>query len=137
MRPARATPPATPPPRGAAPLRVRRATRDRARERARQLRLYGAAFPWRTIRGQECSGYWPAGTAAVHIGADIADAVPSYPAATGDDAFEHEVGLELLVETARLWCSLGHYDAEGGFRIVGVSGPDPWSGPARHHGPPK
>ena len=35
----------------------------------------GAAFPWRTIRGQECSGYWPAGTAAFHINADIADAV--------------------------------------------------------------
>jgi alpha,alpha-trehalose phosphorylase len=108
-------------------LRWRHATLDLARERARQLRLYGAAFPWRTIRGQECSGYWPAGTAAFHIGADIADAVASYHAATGDDAFEHEVGLELLVETARLWCSLGHYDAEGGFRIDGVTGPDEYS----------
>ena len=39
------------------------------------LGLRGAAFPWRTIRGQECSAYWPAGTAAFHIGADIADAV--------------------------------------------------------------
>ena len=27
--------------------------------------LAGAAFPWRTIRGQECSGYWPAGTAGL------------------------------------------------------------------------
>ena len=33
---------------------------------------HGAAFPWRTIRGQECSAYWPAGTAAFHINADIA-----------------------------------------------------------------
>ena len=40
--------------------------------------LQGAAFPWRTIRGQECSGYWPAGTAAFHINADIADAVLRY-----------------------------------------------------------
>ena len=47
-------------------------------ERAKQLGLAGAAFPWRTIRGQECSGYWPAGTAAFHIGADIADAVVRY-----------------------------------------------------------
>ena len=38
----------------------------------------GAAFPWRTIRGEECSGYWPAGTAAFHINADIADAVVRY-----------------------------------------------------------
>src|SRR5262249_49600551 len=44
-------------------LRWRHATLDLARERAEQLGLHGAAFPWRTIRGQECSGYWPAGTA--------------------------------------------------------------------------
>ena len=37
--------------------------------------------------------------------------------ATGDEAFEREVGLELLVETARLWRSLGHHDSEGRFRI--------------------
>ena len=46
-------------------------------ERAQQLGLQGAAFPWRTINGEECSGYWPASTAAVHINADIADAVPA------------------------------------------------------------
>ena len=50
-------------------LRWRHSTLDLARERARQLGLAGAAFPWRTIRGQECSGYWPAGTAAFHIAA--------------------------------------------------------------------
>src|SRR4029077_6792288 len=80
-------------------LRWRHATLDLAREHAGQLGLEGAAFPWRTIRGQECSGYWPAGTAAFHIGADIADAVQRYYDATLDDAFDREVGLELLVET--------------------------------------
>jgi alpha,alpha-trehalose phosphorylase len=108
-------------------LRWRHATLDLARDRAGQLRLAGAAFPWRTIRGQECSGYWPAGTAAFHIGADIADAVARYRAATADDDFEREAGLELLVETARLWCSLGHHDAEDRFRIDGVTGPDEYS----------
>ena len=108
-------------------LRWRHATLDLARERARQLRLAGAAFPWRTIRGQECSGYWPAGTAAFHIDADIADAVARYRAATDDDEFEREAGLELLVETARLWCSLGQHDTEGRFRIDGVTGPDEYS----------
>jgi alpha,alpha-trehalose phosphorylase len=34
------------------------------------------------------------------------------------------VGLELLVETARLWRSLGHHDPQGQFRIDGVTGPD-------------
>src|SRR5205814_708930 len=108
-------------------LRWRHATLDLARERAGQLGLEGAAFPWRTIRGHECSGYWPAGTAGFHIGADIADAVVRYQNATADEDFECEVGLELLVETARLWRSLGHHDAMGRFRIDGVTGPDEYS----------
>jgi alpha,alpha-trehalose phosphorylase len=98
-----------------------------ARERAKVLGLEGAAFPWRTIQGQECSGFWPAGTAAFHVKAAIADAVVRYQAASGDDAFEREAGLELLVETARLWLSLGHYDHAGRFRIDGVTGPDEYS----------
>jgi alpha,alpha-trehalose phosphorylase len=108
-------------------LRWRHETLDLARERARQLGLGGAVFPWRTIRGRESSGYWPAGTAAFHIGGDIADAVTRYLGATGDEDFELEVGLELLVETARLWRSLGHHDPQGRFRIDGVTGPDEYS----------
>ena len=108
-------------------LRWRHATLGLARDRAKLLGFEGATFPWRTIDGRECSGYWPAGTAAFHIGADIADAVGRYQAATDDPAFERETGLELLVETARLWRSLGHHDARGRFRIDGVTGPDEYS----------
>ena len=108
-------------------LRWRHTTLELARARAGLLRLEGAAFPWRTIRGEECSGYWPASTAAFHINADIADAVRRYIAATGDVEFERGPGLELLVETARLWRSLGHHDAEGRFRIDGVTGPDEYT----------
>jgi alpha,alpha-trehalose phosphorylase len=108
-------------------LRWRRETLDQARERAVQLGLSGAAFPWRTITGRECSGYWPAGTAAFHINADIAGAVLRYQRAADDPAFERDVGLPLLVETARLWESLGHIDLNGDFRIPGVTGPDEYS----------
>jgi alpha,alpha-trehalose phosphorylase len=108
-------------------LRWRHSTLDNARRRAAQLGLKGAAFPWRTIQGDECSGYWPAGTAAFHIGADIAHAVTRYLAATEDEEFARDYGLELLVETARLWRSLGHHDAQGRFRIDGVTGPDEYS----------
>jgi alpha,alpha-trehalose phosphorylase len=108
-------------------LRWRHSTLDHAKARAEQLGLAGAAFPWRTIEGDECSGYWPAGTAAFHIGADIAHAVIRYLEATEDEEFAREVGLELLVETARLWISLGHHDAQGRFRIDGVTGPDEYS----------
>ncbi|MHB1570187.1 MAG: glycoside hydrolase family 65 protein [Solirubrobacteraceae bacterium] len=108
-------------------LRWRQSTLELAREHARTLGLRGAAFPWRTIRGQECSGYWPAGTAAFHINADIADAVIRYQGAVEDPEFERDTGTELLVETARMWRSLGHHDATGAFRIDGVTGPDEYS----------
>ncbi len=100
---------------------------DAARERAAQLDLDGAAMPWRTIHGEECSGYWPAGTAAFHVNASVAAAVRRYIQVTGDDEFEREYGCELLVETARLWRSLGHHDEFGAFRIEGVTGPDEYS----------
>jgi alpha,alpha-trehalose phosphorylase len=98
-----------------------------AQARAQELHLDGAAFPWRTIHGEECSGYWPAGTAAFHINADVADAARRYVAATGDDVFEANEGFDLLVETARLWACLGHHDSAGRFRIDGVTGPDEYS----------
>jgi alpha,alpha-trehalose phosphorylase len=101
-----------------------------ARQRAADLGLAGAAYPWRTIRGQECSGYWPAGTAAFHVNADVADAALRYVDATEDLSFERDTASELLVETARLWRSLGHYDTRGQFRIDGVTGPDEYSATA-------
>ena len=105
----------------------RHSTLAQAKERARQLGLEGAAFPWRTISGQECSGYWPAGTAAFHVNADIAAAVVRYLEATGDEEFEKATAFDLLVATARLWRSLGHHDHEGRFRVDGVTGPDEYS----------
>ncbi|WP_432173261.1 glycoside hydrolase family 65 protein [Streptomyces sp. Tue6028] len=108
-------------------LRWRHNTLPAARERAAQLGLRGAAFPWRTIAGSEGSAYWPAGTAAFHVNADIADAVVRYTTVTGDEGFERDTGVELLVETARLWRSLGHHDFQGKFHIDGVTGPDEYS----------
>ena len=108
-------------------LEWRHSTLDSARERARQLGLRGAALPWRTIHGEECSGYWPAGTAAFHVNAAVAAAVRRYVTVSGDLEFERRVGCELLVETARLWASLGYHDERGDFRIDGVTGPDEYS----------
>ncbi|MFJ4526388.1 glycoside hydrolase family 65 protein [Streptomyces sp. NPDC088810] len=115
----------------ASALRWRHRMLPAARERASQLGLSGAAFPWRTIDGAESSAYWPAGTAAFHINADIAMAAVRYVMVTGDEDFERREGLDLLVDTARLWRSLGHHDAEGVFHIDGVTGPDEYSAIAR------
>jgi alpha,alpha-trehalose phosphorylase len=117
----------TQPTAAADPLRWRLLTLPIALDRARELGLDGAAFPWRTLRGWESSGYWPAGTAAFHVNAAIADAVVRYLDATDDQDFEREVGAELLIQTARLWRSVGHHDTDGNFRIDGVTGPDEYS----------
>jgi alpha,alpha-trehalose phosphorylase len=108
-------------------LRWRHSILPQARLRAEQLGLGGVAFPWRTIAGAECSAYWPAGTAAFHVSADIADAVVRYVAATGDQHFLEDVGVDLLVGTARMWVSLGYFADSGEFRIDGVTGPDEYS----------
>ncbi len=118
---------ATAPTAAADALRWRHATLDLAKERAAMLRLEGAAFPWRTIRGQECSAYWPAGTAAMHINADIAVAAARHMWWSDDEDFGRDCALPLLVETARLWMSLGYYGPDKLFHIDGVTGPDEYT----------
>jgi alpha,alpha-trehalose phosphorylase len=118
---------ATAPEAAADALRWRHATLDQARERAATLNLAGAAFPWRTIRGQECSAYWPAGTAAMHVNADIAAATARYVRWSGEDDFERDHAVPLLVETARLWLDLGYDGDDGRFHIDGVTGPDEYT----------
>lgn len=86
----------------------------------------GALYPWRTIMGKECSGYFPSGTAAYHINGAIAYAVISYYLATGDIEFLAQMGEEMLIETARLWMDTGNYH-NGRFEIHEVTGPDEYT----------
>ncbi len=111
-------------------LEFRYGTLDRARERARQMsHPRGTLFPWRTINGEECSAYYPGGTAQYHINADIAFAVKRYMEATDDQDFMIRSGAELLFETARLWEDLGDYiPAKGNkFCLNCVTGPDEYT----------
>src|SRR6185312_8287925 len=112
-------------------LRWRATTLPLAQDRAAELGLAGACFPWRTIRGQECSAYWPAGTAAWHVSADVAMAFEQYRLVTGDEELEAECGLAVLVETARMWRSLGHHDRHGVWHLDGVTGPDEYTAVVR------
>ena len=112
-------------------LRWRASTLDLARARAAELDLAGASFPWRTIRGEECSAYWPAGTAAWHVNADIAMAFERYRIVTGDQSLEEDCGLAVLVDTARLWMSIGHHDRHGVWHLDGVTGPDEYTAVVR------
>lgn len=111
-------------------LEYRYFTLDKARERARQLsHKRGALYPWRTINGEECSAYFPGGTAQYHIDGDIAYAVKRYAESSQDMEFMVNCGAEILFETARLWADLGAFiEKKGGrFCIDGVTGPDEYT----------
>ncbi|MFA6300150.1 MAG: glycosyl hydrolase family 65 protein, partial [Nocardioides sp.] len=100
-----------------------------ARARAREMAQSGALFPWRTINGEEASAYYAAGSAQVHIDADIAYALMKYVEASGDLGFLVRDGVDILVETARMWAELGFWRSNGvrSFHIHGVTGPDEYT----------
>ncbi len=100
---------------------------DYARENARILgHKKGALYPWRTIMGKECSGYFPGGGAQYHISGDIAHSVIAYYLATKDIKTIKDMGAEIVFETARLWIDVGNYH-EGIFYINDVTGPDEYT----------
>ncbi|WP_084105953.1 glycoside hydrolase family 65 protein [Demequina sp. NBRC 110056] len=112
-------------------LRYRYRMLGMAEKRAAELAQNGALFPWRTINGEEASAYYAAGTAQYHIDADIAYAIDKYVRATGDDDFLAREGIDILVQTARMWADLGFWRQIPGngesFRIHGVTGPDEYT----------
>ncbi|MCR2799666.1 glycosyl hydrolase family 65 protein [Microbacterium sp. zg-Y818] len=120
-------------------LRMRYLMLPAARKRAAQLNEAGALYPWRTINGEEASAYYAAGTAQYHINADVCFALAKYVRATGDVDFLYTEGIDIAVETARLWATLGfwrtsdgiHDDDDDGdgdsFHIHGVTGPDEYT----------
>ncbi|QBI04179.1 glycoside hydrolase family 65 protein [Pseudoduganella albidiflava] len=109
-------------------LEYRWAGLEAARRRARQMsHPKGALYPWRTIAGEECSAYFPAGTAQYHINADIAYSIRQYLDATGDDDWMRAHGAEIVMETARIWLGIGSIDRHGRFVINEVTGPDEYT----------
>jgi alpha,alpha-trehalose phosphorylase len=111
-------------------LMYRHGTLDRARAHAREMNhARGALYAWRTISGDECSAYFPSGSAQYHINAAVAWAIRHYVDASGDDAFLRDVGAEMLFETARIWLDIGHFNPRrgGAFCIHDVTGPDEYT----------
>lgn len=111
-------------------LLYRYRTLDHARRHARELdHPRGALYAWRTISGDECSSYFPSGSAQYHINAAVAWAIRLYVDASGDEAFLLAHGAEMLFETARIWLQIGHFSArhDGAFCIHEVTGPDEYS----------
>jgi alpha,alpha-trehalose phosphorylase len=88
----------------------------------------GALYPWRTIAGDEGSGYFPSGSAQYHINAAIAFALRLHHLG-GQGAPIPIQDAELLFETARVWMQVGHYSPAraGAYCIYAVTGPDEYS----------
>ncbi|WP_234411278.1 beta-phosphoglucomutase [Rhodanobacter thiooxydans] len=111
-------------------LAYRHRTLGHARRHARELNhLRGALYAWRTISGDECSAYFPGGSAQYHINAAVAWATRLYVDASGDQAFMLEGGAEIIFETARIWLQIGHFNPRrgGAFCIHEVTGPDEYT----------
>ena len=86
----------------------------------------GAAYPWRTISGRESSGYVPAGTAQYHLNADIAWSFIRHWQLTGDVEFLFEEAAEVVIQTARIFHTIGNF-TDDGFHIHSVTGPDEYT----------
>lgn len=120
----------TSPERARSMLQYRVNTLDRARNHAREMNHpAGALYAWRTISGDECSAYFPSGSAQYHINAAIAFALRLYVESSGDVDFLVRGGAEVLFETARLWHHVGNYNPRrgGAFCICQVTGPDEYT----------
>lgn len=59
-----------------------------------------------------------------HITADVAFGVWQYYEATKDEAFLEQYGYEIILDTARFWCSRLEEDPDGSLHIRDVIGPD-------------
>jgi len=120
----------TQPERAKALLQYRVSILEKAKKRAQELGQQGALFAWRTIDGVETSAYYPAGTAQLHINADIAYAFQLYERVTGDRDFIQIDGASVIFETAKFWLSYGDFSERDGvsvFNINGVTGPDEYT----------
>lgn len=110
---------------------------DEARALARESGYEGAMFPWQSGSGggeetqvvhlNPNSGSWDpdASHNQRHVSAAIFYNIWRYYEASGDDEFLHEYGAEMMVEIARFWASIAHFNpARGKYEIHGVMGPD-------------
>ncbi|MDQ4009260.1 MAG: glycoside hydrolase family 65 protein [Actinomycetota bacterium] len=108
-----------------------------ARAAAREAGYRGAMFPWQSgsdgseetqvVHLNPLSGQWHPDHShnQRHVNAAIFYNVWQYYQATDDLTFLRDYGAELMLEIARFWASIAHYNPERDrFEIHGVMGPD-------------
>jgi trehalose/maltose hydrolase-like predicted phosphorylase len=108
-----------------------------ARAAALEAGFRGAMFPWQSgSEGSEetqrvhlnpLSGLWEPDIShnQRHVNAAIFYNIWNYFQATGDYAFVERYGAEMMLEIARFWASIAHFNGERErYEIHGVMGPD-------------
>jgi trehalose/maltose hydrolase-like predicted phosphorylase len=108
-----------------------------ARAAAREAGFLGAMFPWQSgsegveetqrVHLNPLSGRWEPDLSRNqrHVNAAIFFNVWNYFQATGDHAFLESYGAEMMLDIARFWASIAHFNpARERYEIHGVMGPD-------------
>ena len=108
-----------------------------ARAAAREAGLHGAMFPWQSgsegieetqrVHLNPLSGRWEPDLSQNqrHVNAAIFFNIWNYFQATHDYAFLESYGAEMMLDIARFWASLAHFNpARERYEIHGVMGPD-------------
>ena len=99
-------------------------TLPQAMARARELDCEGACYPIATIDGTESCTLWQHASLQFQPTTAVAYAIWHYVHVTGDKAFLHAEGAELLVQICRFLASRGQWSARGTFGYYAVMGPD-------------
>jgi len=110
---------------------------DAARDLARAAGYSGAMYPWQSSSdGREAtqqlhlnplSGLWGPDYSHLqrHVNGAIVYNLWRYWQVTGDLGFLLHYGAEMMLEIARFWASIAHFNAQRGrYEIHGVMGPD-------------
>jgi trehalose/maltose hydrolase-like predicted phosphorylase len=118
-------------------LRYRYRRLGEARAAAREAGYTGAMFPWQSgsdgseetqvVHLNPLSGQWDPDLShrQRHVNAAIFYNVWHYHQATDDLDFLRDHGAEIMLEIARFWSAIAHYNAERDrYEIHGVMGPD-------------
>ena len=113
-------------------LRYRHHTLDGARANSREYGTGGARYAWESADTgrEECPQFTPDGAnrfwtreEEVHVSADVAYGIFRYVEATGDTAFLHDYGAEVLFETSRFWVDRVAASPDGRLRAPAGHGP--------------
>ncbi len=115
---------------------------EKALENARALGYAGAKYPWESADTgeEECPAWTIEYDGSVyrchvadyehHVTSAVAYGINRYVQVTGDHGFMDDMGMEVLLETARFWSSRMTLNAaKDRYEICQVTGPDEWHEP--------